>query len=247
MNFGETGSFLVGSLLGLFVGIIGAIYIIVNFSQSRRRSKEDLEVPSIAESKLDFLRLKSFTILSRLQGIVGVADLALAGSKDLTKNDLKIISEGAKQISNLLSEALNLHVNQIKIEDHPTPLASTRRVLIVDDNEIMRETCAEILRAMNIEFDIAKDGKDGVEKVKVKDYGLVIMDCEMPVLDGYQATLQIRGLNGKKATTNILGFTANALRGAEQKCLAVGMNFYISKPVQLSELKSAISRFIPVT
>lgn len=245
MYFGEVTVFLVG----IVVGIIGTGMFtnkMVTSALPRHHSRKD-NLPRLSDAKLDFLREKSFTMLTRLQGIIGIADTLLVTKKnDIDTKDLKIMSEGARQIHNLLTEGLGLHVNKLgETVDSITPApVSDRRVLLVEDDETMRLTCSEMLKALGLEFDVAVNGQEGVEKVKDRNYGLVIMDCEMPKMDGYEATLAIRQMKGKQEI-NILGFTANALKSAVDKCLAVGMNSYLSKPVRLNELRSAITKFIP--
>lgn len=246
MYFGEVNTFITGIMLGLFFAFL--------YSDGSRRGRVKSAVrasrdglPGIAEAKMDFLREKSFTMLTRLQGIIGITETLLATHKhDIDTKDLKILSEGARQIHSLLTEGLSLHDNapEIKtIEATSVVPTKNRRVLLVEDDESMRLTCGEMLKALNLEIDVAVNGKECLEKMKIQNYGLVIMDCEMPIMDGYEATLAIRKMKDKK-DTNILGFTANALRTAVDKCLAVGMNSCLSKPVHLHELKAAVNKFI---
>ena len=89
-------------------------------------------------------------------------------------------------------------------------------------------------------------GLDAVDRVRSGRYDLVLMDCQMPEMDGYQATAQIRRLEVGKRHTNIVAVTANAMRGDREKCLKAGMDDYLSKPIQLAQLKSVLERWSQV-
>jgi CheY-like chemotaxis protein len=89
------------------------------------------------------------------------------------------------------------------------------------------------------------NGKEAVDAMRQVSYRLVLMDCDMPVMDGFEATRQIRALEGAEADTPIVAMTANVLRGEKEKCLGVGMNDYLAKPVRLSELESMLDKWLP--
>lgn len=118
-----------------------------------------------------------------------------------------------------------------------TPL----KVLVVDDNAINQSLMKHLLLQWNIDFDITSNGLEAVEYLKENDCDLVLMDIQMPQMDGYVATQQIR--EELKLNIPIIAMTAHALAGEREKCLSRGMNEYISKPIKEEELFKLISSF----
>jgi signal transduction histidine kinase/CheY-like chemotaxis protein/HPt (histidine-containing phosphotransfer) domain-containing protein len=114
-------------------------------------------------------------------------------------------------------------------------------VLVVDDNVMNQSLMKHLLDQWNIDFDTASNGLEAVEALKQKAFDLVLMDIQMPKMDGYAATQQIR--EELNMYIPIIAMTAHALAGEREKCLSHGMNEYISKPINEEELLSLISRF----
>jgi two-component system, sensor histidine kinase and response regulator len=117
------------------------------------------------------------------------------------------------------------------------------RVLVVEDNEINREVITELLGQYGLAIDTAEDGAVAVRKVTENDYDLVLMDVQMPVLDGLDATIEIRKLPGTRALP-IVAMTANALTGDRERCLDAGMNDYVPKPVDPETLGDKLQQWI---
>ena len=115
------------------------------------------------------------------------------------------------------------------------------RVLVVDDNAINQSLMKHLLLQWNIDFDIVSNGLEAVEQLINQTYDLVLMDIQMPKMDGYAATQQIREV--LKLDIPIIAMTAHALAGEREKCLSRGMNEYISKPIKEEELFKLISNF----
>ena len=118
-----------------------------------------------------------------------------------------------------------------------------RRVLVVEDNEINQAVALAILARLGYPADVAGDGQRAVELVVRGRYGCVLMDCQLPVLDGYQATAEIRRREGPAHRTPIIAMTATSLE-ERQRCLAAGMDDHITKPVMLGELRGVLSRWL---
>lgn len=118
------------------------------------------------------------------------------------------------------------------------------RILIVDDNELNRQLLGAMLRRLGYAFDVACDGREAVELFQSGRYALVLMDCQMPVLDGYAATRAIRDSEPSGRYTPIVGVTAFAGRYDRDRCLAAGMDEYMTKPVKLEVLRDVLHRCI---
>jgi|GEM_PF-344866 len=119
-----------------------------------------------------------------------------------------------------------------------------RKVLLVEDNEINVFYAKTVLKKLKCDVDIAENGKIAIEKIRGNDYWVVLMDLQMPEMDGYMATKIVRKeLKPPKNSIPIIAITANALKGEKEKCLEAGMNEYISKPFEPQTLRSALAKF----
>lgn len=125
-----------------------------------------------------------------------------------------------------------------KLQDNT--LTKNLNVLLVEDNDINRLYAKSILKNWQCEVDIAENGLVAIEKVKSGDYDLVLMDIQMPVMDGYEATKTIRLLDGAKRDVPILALTANATKPDIEKCLSSGINDYLPKPFTPDDLHRKI-------
>jgi CheY-like chemotaxis protein len=117
------------------------------------------------------------------------------------------------------------------------------RVLVVEDNEVNQAVAVAILTRLGYRPEVVGDGQQAVELVTRRRYGLVLMDCQLPVLDGYQATAEIRRREGPTRHTPIVAMTAGVLEDRE-RCLAAGMDDHIAKPVLLGEVQMILSRWL---
>jgi signal transduction histidine kinase/CheY-like chemotaxis protein len=118
------------------------------------------------------------------------------------------------------------------------------RVLLVEDSLVNQEIAALMLQAMAFDIDIANDGIEALEAARRTRYDLVLMDCQMPGMDGLAATRAIRAGGGPCATVPIIALTANALDGDRERCLAAGMDDYLAKPFSERQLALAIGRHV---
>jgi two-component system, sensor histidine kinase and response regulator len=118
------------------------------------------------------------------------------------------------------------------------------RVLLVEDNEINQEVALGLLAAAGVITEVVGNGRLAVERIQSVQFDLVLMDLQMPVLDGLAATAEIRAMP-RFAQLPIVAMTANAMAGDRERCLAAGMSDYISKPVEPEELQRVLSRWLP--
>ncbi len=120
------------------------------------------------------------------------------------------------------------------------------RVLLADDNTNNRDVALWQLDKLGCQTDAMVNGRQALEAMTRTPYDLVLMDCRMPEMDGYEATRQIRQHEGSARHTKIVAMTAHALAEDSTKCLAAGMDDYITKPVRLETLAAAIRRVLSV-
>jgi two-component system, sensor histidine kinase and response regulator len=118
------------------------------------------------------------------------------------------------------------------------------RVLLVEDNELNQQVALELLGAAGVQVAVAANGEQGVHSVEKIGYDLVLMDLQMPVMDGLEATRRIR-VQPRFHTLPILAMTANAMAGDRERSLAAGMNDHITKPIDPDELFDALLRWLP--
>jgi CheY-like chemotaxis protein len=120
------------------------------------------------------------------------------------------------------------------------------RVLLVDDNRVNQQLGSAMLERMGLSFDLADNGAHALQRIAQHDYALVLMDMEMPEMDGLSATLQVRRNEAASQSSGlhlpIVAMTANALAEDRERCFAAGMDGYISKPISLAALHSEILR-----
>ncbi|MDF2552333.1 MAG: evgS [Chryseobacterium sp.] len=185
--------------------------------------------------------------ITRNYGGTGLG-LSIVKSLILLQNgDIEVSSEQGKGTTfhfyipyGIAKEQLNtipaVDTNYFKDKSN-TPL----RVLVVDDNAINQSLMKHLLLQWNIDFETASNGLEAVEYLRNNDCDLVLMDIQMPQMDGYAATQQIR--EELKLNIPIIAMTAHALAGEREKCISRGMNEYISKPIKEEELFKLISNF----
>jgi CheY-like chemotaxis protein len=126
----------------------------------------------------------------------------------------------------------------------PSELAGGLRVLLAEDNPVNQMVALKQLMKLGCAVDIAKNGLEAVEAWQKGKYQAILMDCEMPELDGYEAARKIRELetSQKLSPVRIIAMTAHAMQDDRDRCLAAGMNDYIAKPVDVKALKAALEK-----
>ncbi len=117
-------------------------------------------------------------------------------------------------------------------------------ILLVEDNVVNQKVAARMLEKAGFRCDMASNGQEAVQALSKRSYDLVFMDCQMPVMDGYQATGAIRKLEGVGRHTPIIAMTANAMQGDRERCLAAGMDDYISKPVTADVFNGMLEKYL---
>ena len=119
------------------------------------------------------------------------------------------------------------------------------RVLVAEDNVVNQEVASLLLRRLGLRADLAANGHEAVQMSSLAPYDLIFMDCQMPRMDGYEAAREIRRREGTGRRAAIVAMTAEAMAGSREHCLAAGMDDYIAKPVNPSDLLRKLEQWVP--
>jgi CheY-like chemotaxis protein len=122
--------------------------------------------------------------------------------------------------------------------------AENLRILLAEDNVVNQKVAVKMLAKLGYEVDVAKDGEEVVDKSAGFDYDIILMDCQMPKKNGFEATGVIRVREGETKHTPIIAMTANAMKGDRERCIESGMDDYLSKPVTLQDLETTLNRWL---
>lgn len=117
------------------------------------------------------------------------------------------------------------------------------RVLLVEDNAINRRIACALLERLGYAYDVAKDGKSALDALESGRFDVVLMDCQMPQMNGFETTQRIRELTGEPSRVPIIALTANAMKSDRERCLKAGMNDYLTKPFNPTALKETLDRW----
>ncbi|HXG90028.1 MAG TPA: response regulator [Vicinamibacterales bacterium] len=157
-----------------------------------------------------------------------------------------------KAVANaLMSTARPLEVAHSRLEVDHSPLAPALdvmaadalagvSVLVAEDNQVNQKVVLLMLRRLGVQTDVVDNGRQAVDAVSAQSYDCILMDCQMPEMDGYQATAEIRRRERDGKRVPIVAMTANAMKGDRERCLAAGMDGYVSKPLNLRQLQQAL-------
>ncbi len=124
------------------------------------------------------------------------------------------------------------------------PSTLTGRVLLADDNRVNQAVAVGMLKKLGLEVVCVENGRLALEESLKQSYDVILMDCQMPEMDGFEATQHIRQSNGINEQTPIVAMTANALRGDRQRCLDAGMDDYLAKPVKFDDLRRTLASWL---
>ena len=159
----------------------------------------------------------------------------LASSRllEVVKN-MASLRSSQKAVRPMAEETVTLNIDELSLN---------MSVLVAEDNEINRRVIIGMLERIGCDVTFAVDGREALQFVKRNDYALVFMDCQMPEMDGFEATRAIRALGGNYVDLPILALTANVLVADRDACMDAGMDDFLPKPIKLDLLRSAVKRW----
>lgn len=121
----------------------------------------------------------------------------------------------------------------------------TIRILVAEDNTINQKVATRMIEKLGYQADVVSNGQQAIDAVLQGGYSIVFMDCQMPLMDGFEATVRIRTEEGAARHIPIIAMTANAMTADRERCLAAGMDDYLAKPVTLREVQRILARWLP--
>ena len=124
------------------------------------------------------------------------------------------------------------------------PRPGGARVLVAEDNSVNQKVAAAMLKRLGYQVDLVANGREAVEALERVPYAAVLMDCQMPEMNGYEATMAIRRREGPGRHVPIVALTASAVKGDEERCIAAGMDAYVTKPVTVADLGAVLEGLI---
>jgi CheY-like chemotaxis protein len=153
------------------------------------------------------------------------------------------------QLSRLQATLKDVVGNARQVAEPPVAASATRRgrVLVVEDGEINQLVATGILEHLGYRVDVVDGGAEALAAMRDATFDAVLMDVQMPGMDGYQATAEIRRIEGDERHTPIIAMTAGAVVGDAERCLAAGMDDYLSKPIDVAAVDAALGRWVPAT
>ncbi|TGL15015.1 PAS domain-containing hybrid sensor histidine kinase/response regulator [Leptospira meyeri] len=170
-------------------------------------------------------------LIEKMGGTIGVESTFGKGSTFWFELDLPIGKE--KFLEDDLSEELKVHPNK-----------SSTRILVAEDNVVNQKVTTALLKKLGFECQIVANGLEVLSIIESIKFDLILMDCQMPEMDGFEATETIRKLKNTNNQIPIIAMTANAMAGDREKCIASGMNDYLTKPVISKDLANILTKWL---
>jgi len=157
------------------------------------------------------------------------------------------VEQGAPEEGRALADCDGTALTEARAESPSDPATPTERALpiralVAEDNPVNQRVAQRLLEQLGCRVDLAGDGREALAALEKEDYDVILMDCEMPGLDGYDATRALRAREAGGARVPVIALTANAMRGDRERCLEAGMDDYLAKPISRTGLAAALER-----
>ncbi len=201
---------------------------------------DGIQLAKAIQAEPDFRHIQSVMLTSAI--------LQLDGMELRKLGIYKYVSKPARQsvlhdsLSSLMPNACGTRSVAQNTFVHPASVNA--QVLLVEDNPVNQDVAVGMLEQLGCEVTLATDGRDAVEMGATKKYDIVLMDCQMPTMDGYEATRRIKSDGALNAPTPVVALTANAMDGDREKCLLAGMDDYVSKPIRTQVLSHMLEKWV---
>jgi signal transduction histidine kinase/ligand-binding sensor domain-containing protein/CheY-like chemotaxis protein/HPt (histidine-containing phosphotransfer) domain-containing protein len=195
----------------------------------------------VADGRFAAMRL---VLLTSAQAVRAGGDIAALGFSAYL---LKPVSnrELRETLQRMMSAQWHGTTQSIVIDAPKADSLMTGRVLLADDNRVNQKVALGALQRLGLEVDVANNGEEAVAAWATGIYDLILMDCQMPVMDGYQAAREIRSRETGTRRIPIIALTADAMKGTEGLCREAGMDDYLTKPIDRDRLSEVINRYVP--
>lgn len=217
----------------------------------------DPEHPLGALSLIKSIRevsLSKIVLFGSMQSFMSLETISLGDNihlmqKPLKHTEIKLIVEQDNTTKTVAHDVTEPPASDEMVKSEPlvnSPIMF--QLLLAEDNNVNQMVATTMLKKLGYQVDVVNNGREALDALKDKQYDLIFMDCQMPVLDGYAATREIRSLSADKLldTTPVIALTAHAMLNNDRKCYDAGMDDFLSKPVRINEMKEILNKWQPV-
>jgi len=215
--------------------------VLINWKKEGLETSRRIKTMDEIDFKPDIIMIPAYS-LSELDGEASQIGINRCLTKPITQSQLFEAVMDVFNVRRDKSLAFNDEGHEGLISDRSADI-NEAKILLVEDNEINQQVAQEILHQMGFQVDIAVNGLQALEMLEEVEYELVLMDVQMPVMDGYEATSKIRN-SLRWANLPVIAMTAHAMREDREKSLQAGMNDQVNKPINPDELLTAIAKYI---
>lgn len=217
------------------------------------KDKEKVIAEETRIARKEFIAFANHQIRTPLDGITGMAQLLTDTPLNIDQHSFvnSILRSSAGLLSVIRSMSEEPEEDAIDVNDQSRPVHAPltgsiqdASVLVVDDNKISQKVVAALLRKAEYEVDVVENGKEALSRASMKRYDVILMDCQMPVMDGYEATAGIRSMPEPYRSVPIIALTAHSLKHELRACRDCGMDDYLVKPTDHKVLIDIVSKYV---
>ncbi len=197
------------------------------------------------DPQLKAARLVMLTSSGSLSDSTKFAEIGFAGYllKPISQRDLidclMLVLNNTKQGQGPIVTRHELLERRARDRDH-----KKKHILVADDDMVNQKVARRLLQSLDYQADVVNNGREAIIAWRTGNYDIILMDCQMPIMDGYSATREIRKLESGTAHIPIVALTANAMKGAEAECKEAGMDDYLTKPIERARLELCLQQFL---
>ncbi|OOZ38814.1 hypothetical protein BOW53_13990 [Solemya pervernicosa gill symbiont] len=244
------------AVIATYLDQMGADFEIVEGAESLVETVDNSEGRQQFEIAIIDAAISQQLPVEELPGLKSIAAsiICLARAGQIKDDDCRRLAHsatlikpvGPRRLADVVDEVIHVdtdpHAQLVAVDSQ----ASVRkdRILVVDDNQVNQRVAVSILSKLGFQADVVDNGRKAVEASAEGGYDLILMDCQMPEMDGYEASGEIRKLAGSAANTTIVAMTAHVLEGERERCIEAGMDDYISKPIQVALLGELLQHWL---